>query len=208
MPAGVEVGVVVATLILEVFAAEVVALGANATIAGAVKEWDAVLAAHVAHGVNHLLAVRALEVVGCPRAEEHYLRRWIAADEPLAKRVEVLSEPLDGDERVSALTKPLSVVVTANNDYVVEVGAHVTVAVIDARAPSLEVDGQAVAVAPVVIVVHVVLAGELVVPRQANGLSVVFNVAVAYHAYVFAPERVFAPCHQVGGERHWQQHYD
>ncbi len=208
MPAGVEVGVVVATLILEVFAAEVVALGANATIAGAVKEWDAVLAAYVAHGVNHLLAVRALEVVGCPRAEEHYLRRWIAADEPLAERVEVLSEPLDGDERVSALTKPLSVVVTANDDYVVEVGAHVTVAVIDARAPSLEVDGQAVAVAPVVIVVHVVLAGEFVVPRQANGLSVVFNVAVAYHAYVFAPERVFAPCHQVGGERHWQQHYD
>ena len=185
MAAGVEMGGVLAPSALEIDAAEAVAGGIDATAASRVEHGDAVVAAHAKHGVDHLLAVAALEVLAHPRREEQYLRPRILLYEARAQLAEPTLEQVEADG-----IEPRGIVVATYHKHIIECVGHVGITLVHARAPPLEVNGYAVAVAPVVVVGHAVLCGQLVVPRVLDGFFVVAHVAVANHTHALAPQRV------------------
>lgn len=132
--ARVEMCGVLAVAALEVYAAERFVLRVNATAARTVEHGYAIAAAHLNHGVDHLLAAAALEVVAAPRGEEEYPRVGPFVDHASAK----LAQPLL-ERRHADAVDARRVVVAANHHDVVERVAHAFVAVVYADTPLLEV---------------------------------------------------------------------
>ena len=187
MASCVQVCCVGASSALEVNLAELFAGGEDVRASCSIEHGDAIRSADLEHGVDHLLSCGAHEVLTRPGGEEEQLGAWILLDESPTEDAEPFAEGVDADGVDASLG---GIVVAGNDDDDVERVLHVLIASIHARAPALQVEGDAVAVASVVEVFHAVLTCELIVPRVLDGLAVVAHVAVADDSYLEALQRV------------------
>ncbi len=78
---GIEVGGVSALAALEIDFAELLAGDEDIAATGGIEHGYAIAAAHLEHGIDHLLARTADEVLTTPRCEEEQLSMGIALNE-------------------------------------------------------------------------------------------------------------------------------
>ena len=133
-------------------------------------------ATNLKHRIDHLLAHRTGEVLACPGGEEENAGLGVALLQSLAQDAQALLEHIHAD---AVHTSGRGIVVAGYDHHVVQIFAHLSVALVHARAPSFKVEGYAVAVPAIVIVLHAVLLGKLVVPGVLHRLTVVAHIAVA-----------------------------
>ena len=184
---GIEVGFVGAVASLEVDLAELLVCGKDIAVAGGIEHGDSVGAADIEHGIHDLLAQTAHEILACPRGEEEDFGTRVFRYEAAAEDAETLSEHIDADGVYASRN---GIVVTGNDDDIVQRVLHFGVALVHGGPPPLEVQGYAVAITPVVEVLHLVFLGELIVPGVLHRLTVVAHIAVADDTELFALQGV------------------
>ena len=175
VPLGVEVGHVVGAL--EVDATDALEADVDSAMHHRVEDGNAIFFADFFHCLSRFFVHRLRDV---PRGHETDLGGWIFLTQAGAEDVELGAEELCP---FSVTVHQDGVVVPADDDDIVRRVGQVGIALVQGRAELLRFPlvGDATAVPSPVVVLHIVLDGQFVVPGLLNGVGGVLDVAITEH---------------------------